>query len=62
MTQAAKELGLTYLFISHDLSMVRYISNRIAVMYLGKIPEFATTDQVVNTPLHPYTQALWSAI
>jgi oligopeptide transport system ATP-binding protein len=57
-----KELGLTYLFISHDLSMVRYISNRIAVMYLGKIAELATTDQVVNTPLHPYTQALWSAI
>ncbi len=57
-----QELGLTYLFISHDLSMVRYISNRIAVMYLGKIAELATTDQVVNTPLHPYTQALWSAI
>jgi oligopeptide transport system ATP-binding protein len=56
------ELGLTYLFISHDLSMVRYISNRIAVMYLGKIVELGDTDQVSNNPLHPYTQALWSAV
>jgi len=56
------ELGLTYLFISHDLSMVRYISNRIAVMYLGKIVELGDTDQLVNTPLHPYTLALWSAV
>lgn len=57
-----KDLGLTYLFISHDLSMIRYISNRIAVMYLGKIVELGNTDQVVATPLHPYTQALWSAV
>lgn len=56
------ELGLTYLFISHDLSMVRYISNRIAVMYLGKIVEQGDTDQVCLVPLHPYTQALWSAV
>jgi oligopeptide/dipeptide ABC transporter ATP-binding protein len=57
-----KELGLTYLFISHDLSMIRYISNRIAVMYLGKIVELGATDKVCTTPLHPYTQALWSAV
>jgi len=57
-----KELSLTYLFISHDLSMVRYISNRIAVMYLGKLVEIAESDLLVKQPLHPYTQALWSAI
>jgi oligopeptide transport system ATP-binding protein len=57
-----KELGLTYLFISHDLSMVRYISDRIAVMYLGKIVEMAESLTLVGKPLHPYTQALWSAI
>jgi oligopeptide transport system ATP-binding protein len=57
-----KELGLTYLFISHDLSMIRYISSRIAVMYLGKIVELGLTEQVCATPLHPYTRALWSAV
>jgi oligopeptide transport system ATP-binding protein len=57
-----KELGLTYLFISHDLSMVRYISDHIAVMYLGKIVETAESHALVAKPLHPYTQALWSAI
>ncbi len=57
-----KELSLTYLFISHDLSMVRYICDRIAVMYLGKIVEQGETDQICGNPLHPYTQALWSAI
>jgi oligopeptide transport system ATP-binding protein len=56
------ELGLTYLFISHDLSMVRYICERTAVMYLGKIVELGASDEVAAHPLHPYTQALWSAV
>ncbi|MEZ4518964.1 MAG: dipeptide ABC transporter ATP-binding protein [Chloroflexota bacterium] len=57
-----KELGLTYLFIAHDLSMVRYISDRVAVMYLGRIVELGSRDEVYDHPLHPYTQALLSAI
>ncbi len=57
-----KDLGLTYLFISHDLSMVRYICDRIAVMYLGKIVELTDSMTLVSDPLHPYTKALWSAI
>jgi oligopeptide/dipeptide ABC transporter ATP-binding protein len=56
------ELGLTYLFIAHDLAMVRYISDRVAVMYLGQIVELSTRDEVFDHPLHPYTQALLSAI
>jgi len=57
-----KQLGLTYLFISHDLSVVKYVSNRVAVMYLGEIIELAPTDLLFSSPKHPYTQALLSAI
>ena len=57
-----EELGLTYLFIAHDLLVVRHISDRIAVMYLGKMVELADADEIYNRPLHPYSKSLLSAV
>ena len=57
-----KNLGLTYLFISHDLSMVKYICERVMVMYLGVMAELASSEELYNNPLHPYTQGLLAAI
>ena len=57
-----KEYGLTYLFISHDLSVVEHISDTVGVMYLGNLVEYATKEDIFKNPLHPYTQALFSAI
>ena len=57
-----KSLGLTYLFISHDLNIVQHISDRIGVMYLGKLVELGASEQVFSAPLHPYTRALLNAI
>lgn len=62
MRDIQEKEGLTYLFIAHDLSMVKYISDRIGVMHWGKILEIGTSDQVYNNALHPYTQSLLSAI
>ena len=56
------ELGLTMIFIAHDLSVVKYFCDRIAVMYFGKIVELATSDELFKNPLHPYTKSLLSAI
>jgi peptide/nickel transport system ATP-binding protein len=62
MADLQKEMGLTYLFISHDLSVVKHVSDRIAVMYLGKIVELSDYKSIFKSPQHPYTQALLSAI
>ena len=61
LARLQEELGLTYLFIAHDLSVVRHVSDRVAVMYLGKVVEVGTRAQIYEAPMHPYTQALLSA-
>jgi len=62
MDELQKELGLTYLFVSHDLSVIKHVSDNIAVMYLGKIVELSDYSSIFTNPLHPYTKALLSAI
>ncbi|MCZ6634611.1 MAG: dipeptide ABC transporter ATP-binding protein [bacterium] len=62
LQELQEQLGLTYLFVAHDLSVVRHISDRVAVMYVGKIVELAGVDQLFETPRHPYTEALLSAV
>lgn len=62
LQELQEKYGLTYLFIAHDLSMVRYISDRVAVMYLGSLMEIADSDELYENPMHPYTEALLSAI
>ena len=62
LRQLQKDFGITYLFISHDLSVVEHISDTVGVMYLGSMVEYADTDKIFGEPLHPYTKALFSAI
>jgi oligopeptide transport system ATP-binding protein len=62
MEDLQKEFGLTYIFIAHDLGVVRHISDRVGVMYLGRIVELSTSEQIYSKPMHPYTEALLSAV
>lgn len=62
MREVQRKLGLTYLYITHDLSTARYFTDRIAVMYLGRIVEMGDADDVIDNPMHPYTQALIEAV
>jgi len=62
MLRLQAQLGLTYLFVAHDLSVVKHISERVAVMYVGRIVEMAATDEIFDAPRHPYTEALLSAV
>ena len=62
MIELQQKKNLTYLFIAHDLSMVKHISDRVGVMYLGNMVEFAESDELYQNPLHPYTKALMAAI
>jgi peptide/nickel transport system ATP-binding protein len=62
MLKLAGRLNVSYLYITHDLAVARYMCNRIAVMYLGKIVELAETEELLGNPLHPYTKALLSAV
>ena len=61
LNELKEKFNLTFLFISHDLSVIKYLSDRVAIMYLGEIVEIGTSDEIFNTPKHPYTQALLSA-
>ncbi|MCB0085041.1 MAG: ABC transporter ATP-binding protein, partial [Caldilineaceae bacterium] len=62
MQDLQEEMGLTYLFVSHDLSVIEYICDRVVVMYVGKVVEIAETDEIFHNPQHPYTEALLSAV